>query len=193
MSLINAYSVTIEDGVKKSEDYAPARKASVTLHGEIPEGREAEEVINIVSGLASRKVYEIIHNKIATGAIAASKVVSPPPADEPAAPVASDKDKLEAEAVKAVGGTGKFPAAAKAKPKAKAKAKAKPEPEEDGDEEITDLDLSTAITKKNSSLGKPQEISALLVKYEGRPAPKSVRDIVKDRRAEFLVELDALT
>ncbi len=57
---------------------------------------------------------------------------------------------------------------------------------------VTDKELVDAAQAKNKALGDPEKILALRAKYAG-PPPKQMRDIPKEKRAEFLKELAALT
>lgn len=208
MTVVNIIEVevSIGDSARHSDDEYGRRKAEVTIKGIVPEGVNPEDAIEQVRRYADAKCHEIIHNKpakpvpsVASATATASTGAPSSPEQQADATTPSGKDKLEAEAVKAAGGKGpKFPGVDK-KPAAKGKAKPKAKKDTLQDqkqpvtEEITDLDLANAITKKNASLGKPQEISALLAEYGGRPAPKQVRDIAQEQRAEFLEKLDKLS
>jgi hypothetical protein len=195
--------VSIGDSARHSDDEYGRRKAEVTIKGIVPEGVNPEDAIEQVRRYADAKCHEIIHNKPARPVPPAASASatpltgassSPEQKSDAATPEGKTKADLEAEAVKAAGGKkASFP---KAKGKGKAKKETKPEPDpEDGNKDatITDLDLANAITKKNTDLGKPQAISALLVEFGGRPAPKQVRDIPQEKRLEFLEKLEALS
>jgi hypothetical protein len=190
---ISSISITIEDGVKKAEDYAPARKASVTLSASVVEGADPEAAIEWVRRLADAKVYEIIHNKPAkpvpiVASSPSSGGPSSPETKADAAPFSKNKGHLEAAAVIAAGGKGKRFPPAKSEKKAE-------EPKEDASttDEISDQELANAVIKKNNIINNPQLISGLLIEYGGRPAPKQVRDISQDQRAKFLEELEKLS
>lgn len=57
--------------------------------------------------------------------------------------------------------------------------------------EVTDKELNEAAQKANARLKDSKKIIALKEKYVG-PMPKSLRDIPKEKREEFLKELEAL-
>ena len=56
MSTVTGGVVSIEDGLKKPEEYAPARKVRVELHFDVAEDLDAQAVIRAVSDLAQEEV-----------------------------------------------------------------------------------------------------------------------------------------
>lgn len=188
--------------VVKDDDFGIKREFQAELSFSVGENESPSEISDFVA----QKVVDITHEKLrirssapTTGAAAGevqAKPGSPPSAPPPAAAPASpptDKDRLAAEAV------------AKATPAPKKAPKIEKKAAEDDDmaallgEEtvaaakiITDKDLSDAVTKKNATLKKPQAIVALKETYTG-PLPKQMRNIPQEKRAQFLIELEALS
>lgn len=57
--------------------------------------------------------------------------------------------------------------------------------------EITDEDLTNAIMQHNAKIKNPTAIRQLIIKFVGK-TPCQARDLPKDKRAEFLVDLKKL-
>lgn len=204
MSITNG-TVTVEDGIKAKEEYAPARKVNVTIAFNVTEGQDGEKVANEAGDAANAAVHRLL------GTTAPVKVAKPgkpaaaaTPASEPAKPALTDKDKLAAAAGLPVD-DGLGGASEPAKP-AKPEKPAKPAVIEDNLDDllgpeapkpITDAELTDAAQKKNKSQKEkdpkwsPVKIRELCVKYAG--ADKHFRDIPADKRADFLKELEALS
>jgi len=69
--LITGGIVSVEDGTKKSEEFAPARKVRVELHFDVPEGTdEGHRMLDSVAALADAKVKELLGHKPAAKAAA---------------------------------------------------------------------------------------------------------------------------
>lgn len=85
--------VSVEDGTKKNEEYAPPRKVRVELHFDVPEGEDAEQHIGAVSTLASAHVVSLL------GGTVPPSVKSAKPATTAGAPEPGSKAALEAELV----------------------------------------------------------------------------------------------
>ena len=45
--------VSIEDGTKKTEEYAPARKVRVELHFDVPEGHNGQKYLDAATTMAN--------------------------------------------------------------------------------------------------------------------------------------------
>lgn len=88
--------VSVEDGIKKAEEYAPPRKVRVELHFEVPEGADATEFLGTVSARADNQVKALLGQKIVATATSASQKL----AGGDAKPVSemTDKDRKAAEA-----------------------------------------------------------------------------------------------
>lgn len=205
MSITNG-SVTIEDGVKAAEEYAPARKVSVNIVFSVPEGDDGEEHVTKAGDLADHHVKRLL-GKATTAPAKASAARKAPVADKaPATPPAEKvvtKADLEAALLEDLGGAPE-PEAPKAKPKVADKPKPAPAPAEDlGDilgedapKPVTDAELAAAAQKKNATQKEkdpswaPAKIRDLVAEYAG--AGKQLRDIPAAQRAVFLEKLEAL-
>lgn len=203
MSITNG-SITIEDGVKAAEEYAPARKVSVTLSfaGDV----DVEDELNRAADVANAKVAEMLGSK--------PKAVKVPKA--PAAgtahstktttliqPKDKTKDDLAREmGLPTTGGEGlldETPAPSKSADKPAPKADANDLDDLLGDDKpapITDIELSNAAQKKNATekdsnkTWAPAKIRDLVAEFAG--AGKQLRDIPAAKRPEFMVKLELL-
>lgn len=61
MSTVKSGSISVEDGVRAVEEYAPARKVRVELHFEVAEGTNAESAMNRIAVLANAQVRALLH------------------------------------------------------------------------------------------------------------------------------------
>jgi hypothetical protein len=59
MSIVSG-SVTIEDGTKAKEEYAPARKVAVTINFAVPEGAVGQPFLDLAARAADNKVREML-------------------------------------------------------------------------------------------------------------------------------------
>jgi hypothetical protein len=205
MTNITGGLVSIEDGKKAAEEFAPARKVRIELKFDIPEGDETERVLDAVIALAQSRVASTIAGTKAKAPTAAPKPVEPKP-DAPA--TGKTKADLEAEMLAAASKPKKPPSAA-AKPKDDEVLGSEPtvveaeKPAEDslddvlGDpapaKDITDADLTSAITKKNAEIKAPAKIRDLITKYTPEGKAPSAALIPKEKRSEFLDGLSKLT
>lgn len=193
--LISGGLVSIEDGIKKAEEYAPPRKVRVELRFEVPEGSdEGERFLDGVAALASAKVAELLG--VATA---------------PASAPATDTDAAKrAYAEKLSGGTP-TPAAKPVKPpKPKAAVAVKPaeksepvaaeetiddfldDPKPEPAVELTDKFLSDECTKVSKVIGGGTKIRALIETFGPEGKKISLREIPQDKRQEFLDKLSQL-
>ena len=85
--------VSVEDGIKKNEEYAPPRKVRVELHFDVPEGEDADQHIGAVSALASAHVVSLL------GGVVPPSVKSAKPTTTASTPEPGSKAALEAELV----------------------------------------------------------------------------------------------
>ena len=208
MTQITEIAVTIEDGKKAVEEYAPARKASVTIKASVGEGQDGEVVLENIRRIADQKVHEIINNKPAkpvpkVAAVDAGASSPSAPSSETSAPSTAAASP-EPEKPKATRGKGKTKddlaqeagIPVDSDPLGLGIQALPAEPAPPPPAEVTDLDLANAVSKKVTALGNTPEavtkLTALLVEFGGRPAPKQARDIPQARRPEFLARLDAL-
>lgn len=223
MAQVTGGLVSIEDGLKKAEEYAPPRKVRVELSFAVSENEHFGEIFAIVSEAATNRVHSLLHG---TPLVAVQPVAETPAAGEPARRVRRTKAQIEAdEAARKAGaspsgesGEGQtsdedptaneenvihLPDETPAEddfdiePAAEAPAEEsfdiEPEPATGGDP-ITDADLNSAVQKKNAEIANPNAIRGLIGGYN--PDPKQafqLRQIPADKRAEFLTKLAALT
>lgn len=107
MQSITGGIVSIEDGVKKNEEYAPPRKVRVELHFTLPEGTaDAQPFIDGVAAQADAKVRELLGQAPAkvkpnladegTRAVGATQIAAQPSAEpKKASPRTGGKTKAE--------------------------------------------------------------------------------------------------
>lgn len=213
--------VSLEDGIKAKEEFAPARKARVELHFDIPEGSDHDVHIQGISDLARAHLHRILHNTAAP--VQAHIAAAQPAVAEAAKPETAAAKKKRLAAEEAV------------KPKAGEKTKAdlerehlaelqaadsgaeqllEDEPEinaagktvanEDdlsdllGDQPqvvITDKELGDAVQKKNAErkAADPNWAPAKIRDVISKfSGGKRANDIPAEKRAEFLKEIEAL-
>lgn len=201
MAITNG-TVTIEDGKKAAEEYAPARKASVSISFSVDEGEDGDASLTAAGNLAQQHVHRLLH-KIPAAGVAAEKLAiaaalkkeKPPaktkadlakeanvPAKDTVHKVTVDEELLEDE--QTITSDGKVV-------------------EDDlndllGDSApapITDLELANAVQKKNAERKEadpnwaPAKIRDVISEYSGG---KRVNDIPAAKRAEFLKKIEAL-
>jgi hypothetical protein len=194
-------SVTIEDGNKAPEDYAPARKVSVTISYQASEGEDGTKFLDAAANAANLKVDELLGRKSAPTSFsqvevpataAPAKKRGAKAATEPAKePELSDKEKLAV----AAGVHTVEPVPAKI---------VEPDPDslddllgEQAPVPITDAELSKTAQNRNGQMKAKDpnfsvKIRALVVEYAG-PPPKKITDVPVAKRQEFLDKLRDLT
>jgi len=184
--MITGGLVSIEDGNKKSEDYAPARKVRVELKFDVPAGADADEILDGVSITANREVHQLLGHtpsdrvafvKPMRGATAEQAMVRESP--EKSTFIEPDKPKR--------GRPPKKDAAPAADPAAMEDAPALAE-------DLSDKAVIEAVVSINAKIKKPEEIKALIKELcpeDGVPA--SVKRIPEAKRSEFLVRVRAMT
>lgn len=198
MSITNG-SVTIEDGLKAAEEYAPARKVSVTIGFAVAEGDDGELHITKAGDLADHHVSRLLGKTTAAPKVAAPRAATAKPKDKPAPAAEPTKTKadLESELLDELGGAEPD----KTKPKDKPKPAAASEDlgdilGEDAPKPVTDAELAAHAQKKNATEKEknaqwaPAKIRDLVAEYAG--VGKQLRDIPAAKRAEFVAKLEAL-
>lgn len=187
MNITNG-SVSIEDGQKAKEEYAPARKVKVDLSFTVEEGADADATVKAAGDLAQAHVHRLIHTKaipvaahIAAAAPAQAQEVVPPKETAAAKkariaaeakPVLSDKDKL----AQAQGLPVDDPLNGPAVPAKPAKDAPKP-----ADENIDDLLGETAPkVVTDAELGAAAQKKMETMKEKAGWAPSKIRDLVKE-------------
>jgi hypothetical protein len=220
MSITNGV-VSIEDGTKASEEYAPARKVRVELHFDLPENCSIEDEqrsLDITAKIANAKVNELLGRSGKSVPSATAAVVEKATDAILAAEgtkTLTDKDKLAEAAGVLHPAPTKGP---KRKPKEAATEKAK-EPEQtdledftsvpaakaaepDPDDlttivptvEVTDQGLADAVQARNKAIENPVKIRTLIGTYNPDPTKAfTLKEIAQAHRQEFLTKLAALT
>ena len=194
-------TISFEDGVKKAEDYAPAKKARVELRFDVAEGADVDMAIEYVRKACVEKVYAML------GVNAASAV-----AQEPAKRGRPPKEKaVAAEHEEAVAGVTKTAETISDKEKLATAAglapafpeyKTAPDPAAMGDElddilgeveepPVTDADLNSAVQTKNREIKNHMRIRGVIWNYNGGPG-KVIANIPQEKRQQFLKELSLL-
>lgn len=107
MSILSG-TVSIEDGVKSKEEYAPARKVRVELTFSVPEGSDGQPFLDTTARLADAKVRELLGRAVlAVGKEPALEVtVQASASGKPVAETAAAK-KVRVAAEKAAAAPGK--------------------------------------------------------------------------------------
>lgn len=214
MAQITSGSVCIEDGLKKSEEYAPPRKVSVTLNFGVVEGEDFNAVFDLASQAAANRVHSLLHGTAirvvaAPEAPAADALPVEPAARKrrrTAAEIAADNalalaahPKGDPSAVEDPAAIGEEPPLDSGDPTSGGADPAglddfSIEPEETGDEPITDAALNAAVQRKNAELGDPEAIRGVIKLYNPDPTKAfQLREIPQDKRADFITKLGGLT
>lgn len=214
---ISGGTVSVEDGIKAKEEYAPARKVRVDLNFTVPEGADCGAYLDGAASLADAKVSELLGRGFKRPAATAATVTLVPEKTTPVVPVAetaaAKKARLAAEkaankpAEKTKADLEKEMLAAATKPADESVIEAddSTEPEDDGLSDIlgepeappvTDAELSSSCVKKAEKMKgvagwEPMKLRKLIEKFTGA-AGKHNREIPAAKRPDFLKELEAL-
>lgn len=211
--------VRIEDGIKKAEEYAPARKVVVELHFSNENGTDYRLLLEQASNAANAKVAELLGKDVRDASLAGTNVKprKPPtpksqePAASPARPVADTPAVASVPAGAATDGGGAGPL-----PQFLDRAKADPadmgaqaiqtggernDPaamtQADADvalmsapKEVTDKELTTEIGKVNQATKNTPAIRKLIGEYCPQDGKvHQAAEIPQEKRAAFLIEL----
>lgn len=208
--------VSVEDGIKASEEYAPARKVRVELSFSIaestPEAGRAD-IISLVADQAAAQVARLLGRGSAPQATVREVTPAPEEAAAPkktrrtAAQIAEDK----AAAGPPAGGATPSPSDLSAIPDDGPGEQSAPSAESPADlggvtdewevpaevevevVTVTDADLNALVQKRNGELGDPVKIRTLIGKFNPDPTkPFQLRQIPADQRAQFVADLNAL-
>ena len=219
MSIISG-TVTVEDGTKSKEEYAPARKVAVTINFAVPEGvtetKEGKLYLDVAGHMANDKVNELLGRKAApivalaaglevttlSAAPKAEKAPAKPKAEKPAAKTKADlakeaglptTDTVHKAPAEALEGLSEEPAPA-------TPVGIADELESlgiDAAPAITDKELGDAANKKAIELRAkhgdkydPTILRAMLTSYYGTGT--RIASIPTDKRPEFMEKLAAL-
>lgn len=212
MSITNGI-VSIEDGTKASEEFAPARKVRVELHFGIEEGSDPVAVLDGVRALADSRVQLMLNRKVAEAPKAATPAATvagekapstrkKPAAAAPQAEPATTKADLAKAAGIPVGDTVHKAAADELEdpPEPKTTVPADPDDLNDllGDSApvpVTDQELGKAAQEKNGKMKgvagwAPEKIRKLVAEFAGEG--KRISDVPAAKRQEFLKKLEEL-
>ena len=196
--------VSVEDGVKANEEYAPARKVRVELSFDVAEGSDPRKVLDAVSVTANAQVRSLLHQapEIVVKRAETALVAAAPPADAEV----NDPSDVDAKIAAAVAKTAARKAAAKAakavepeadpagigdiEPDAPAPVKEAAIDEIEPDPEVTDAQVHEAIQKCNARINDTAAIKTLIGSYRTDPTkPFSASMIPQTSRADFLARL----
>lgn len=206
--MITGGSVTIEDGVKKLEEYAPARKVSVTINFAVPENDsdKGESYLAATSGLANDQVKRLLGQPVPNAEVRVAPAAATPkepkttkepktPAAKPAeAPKAPEKTKADLEAE--MGLTPGGPVETVQKPAAPAEDElgdmlSEPAKVAVTDKEISDACIGKADHMKTVAGWEPKKIRLLVEEFVGHTGAKFAQ-VPAERRHEFLKRLQEL-
>lgn len=194
----------------KTGDYEN-KKAEVRLDFSFGDVKDQAGVLHKVAELATHKTHEIL---FAISAGAASRAAAPPIGDEPAAhadaapagarkpravkpPSTPKPETITADAAEVVDEPAGEAAPATVAAGAEAAVASDPAAVDESlfgaaEAEITDVELTGAVTRKNQEITNPPAIRALIGSFFRDPAGKQVKDIPQEQRAAFLAKLAEL-
>lgn len=197
--------VSIEDGKKANEEFAPARKVRVELHFETPEGGDHDAVITAAGDTAHAHVNRLLGISGALPAAAPATPVKPTATTKkaaapktPAAPEPGSKAALEAAAIAELSApakpvldqvTGAIAPAEETDDLSDILGESAPVPI--SDKELGDACIAKANKMKTVSGWDSKKIRALMEEYTGAPG-KRVVEIPAEKRRAFLDALEAL-
>lgn len=205
--------VAFEDGTKKAEEYAPAKKARVELKFDMAEGTDADSVLVYMTRMVMARVYDMLGadtqaGKVApalpqmasstvangAGAKAEGKGKGKGKGTAPAGKApANDKERLAAEAGLVPGATAnadpadmsQFEVAAEEEDVASLTV-VEPDP-------ISDQDLNKAVQDKNKEIKNPERIRAVISSFNPDPKKQfNLAQIPQEQRRTFLEKLKEL-
>lgn len=192
--MITSGSVTVEDGLKKAEEYAPPRKVSVTINFSTPEGQDAEPFLEKAKALANGSVAELLGGK-ATAAVApkaaAKKAEKPKEEPKPAeAPKERTKADLEADMMAELNAPKTAPTVP-VDPDDLSDLLGDAAPQPVTDKELSDAIIAKANKMKTVSGWDAKKLRELVEKFVGAAGAKFAQ-IPAAKRHDFLKELDGL-
>ena len=200
--------VSVEDGIKAKEEYAPARKIKIELHFDTPEGGDGIAILDYVTAVANGRCLALVHGKAAPVAATEVLEVIDTPTNK-AKPAAKPKAKTKAEFAKEQG-LPTTDTVHKGKPASQVEETLEEEVVNDDDDglndllgdtapaPITDAELSKAAQTKVALMKTKYpdqqtglKVRELIVAYVG-PQPKKLADMAAAKRQEFLDKLKDL-
>ena len=193
--------VSVEDGNKANEEYAPARKVKVEFTFSVDENQDVDFVLNFAAGKANDKVNELLGRKSAKEAASAmtavadtaAKTTRKPRVTSAKEPATGDKAALEVAAGLVPGGVIETTGPAPSNPEVVEEDSLNDLLGEQAPVPITDAELAKAAQTKNAQMKVKDpnfsvKIRALVVEYAG-PPPKKITDVPVATRQEFLNKL----
>lgn len=204
--MITNGTVTIEDGTKAKEDYAPARKVSVSISFSVPENGDGRQFLDAAGAIAQQQVQHLLGRAVSPVKEPAKEPApsAAPAAETPTAGAPSGKKKpakTKADLAKEAG-LPTTDTVHKAPVQLDIEEDLNPPEDDLGDlidapAPITDAEIAKAAQMKNALQKQkdpnwqPQKLRDLITAYAG-PAPKKLTDIPAAKRQEFLDKLKAL-
>lgn len=200
--------VSVEDGVKPAEDYAPARKVKVELTSDCFNHDELAGRAEVLGQLASQQVATLLGRTVATAAETPAQTTTRTrrTKEQIAADKAAEEAAAKAAAAGAATGGDVSMDDITLPPGSSDGASAGSDTSSTGDDisfdldvtepvkEITDVDLNNAVQAKNKEINNPGKIKELIATYRTDPAkPFNLTSIAQTQRQEFLDKLAALT
>jgi len=190
--MITNGTVSVEDGKKAIEEYAPARKVRVELSFTVDEGADYNAVLHDAATLADKKVKELLGQKASAAKGSADTSAA-------AAVITDDKPKTtRKKAAETLPPVESFPldgAASTAQPKA--------DEASIGDDilggdpaapkvDISDKALYDLVVSINAKVKKPKEITELITKFCPQDGvPPSLKRVPEGKRVEFIEAVKA--
>jgi len=211
MTKITGGVVSVEDGIKKAEEYSPARKVRVELHFDVPEDASPQEALAIVSAAADEQVKKLLNRAtsdkerladqagIGHTAVTAALAAKPRPIKQPGPRTAGAGSKEPVHPAEALARTAELMTKAREQLATEA-SQADPAAVVDeftADEpvsEITDAELYSAASKKAGETKNPSAVKKLVGDFRpaGHSGQFSLQQIPQSRRKEFLTQLHAV-
>lgn len=211
---INGGTISVEDGIKAKEEFAPARKVKVELSFSVPEGADGAAFMHGVARVADAKVASML-GRTAPAETVAPKAETPmpvaPKAETAAAkkkreaaeaeankPAEKTKADLEREMLEAAGGdkTDARAAVVDEDDLSDVLGDAAPQARVISDKELGEI-AGKINAKKKAELGDkwaPAKIREVVATFTGKKlsdVPK-ITEVPADKRVEFVAALEAL-
>lgn len=206
---ITEVKVSIADGLKAREEYAPPKKAEVTITAAVAEGQDGAVALAYITTLAKAKVAEILgQNPAATGNAPGALATSPQQAAADVAQTQRRPRRTQAQiaADNAAAGPSE-PAADSSVTSGETVADASTGEHEAQDTTgsaetgddwasptdvvISDAELNAACSAAAQKLGSPDKVRGLIGKFTGPGG--SLKSLPAGQRKDFLAQLNALS
>jgi hypothetical protein len=214
--MIRAGTVSVEDGVKSAEEYAPARKVRVELSFDVPEGNEAKTVLDYASASADAQVNRLLkrpttqvvgekpagtvspaqmtQKAAAAAREVAKRVQTPPPQNAKTERTPDPSAVVDEEAL-----TPQEPVLTDAASVEEALTPQEPVltdaasvEEWEQPKEINDDELFAHLTRVNGATKNGAAIRALIEEFTPKDRKYQAREIAQDKRAAFIERLKTI-